>query len=63
MKRLKGNTILKKDEILKRKVIEMEMDYELLTLFEAIQQGDELSKDTTIQRLNDLRKELLSLSI
>lgn len=63
MKRLKGNTILKKEEALKRKVIEMEMDYELLTLFEAIQQGDEISKDTTIQRLNDLRKELLSLSI
>lgn len=63
MKRLKGNTILKKEEVLKRKVIEMEMDYELLTLFEAIQQGDEISKDTTIQRLNDLRKELLSLSI
>lgn len=63
MKRLKGSTILKKEEVLKRRVIEMEMDYELLTLFEAIQQGDEIIKDTTIQRLNDLRKELLSLSI
>mgnify|MGYP003553771622 CR=1 FL=1 len=62
MKKLKGSSLLKKEEVLKRKIIEIEMDYELLTLFDAMQEGNEGVKEATIKRLKDLRKELISLN-
>ena len=62
MKKLKGSSLLKKEEVLKRKIIEIEMEYELLTLFDAMQEGNERVKEATINRLKDLRKELISLN-
>ena len=57
------NHKLKAHEVEKHRkaVLRMELDYELATLYEAIQQEDEKQKNRSKQKLERIRKELLRL--
>ena len=57
------NHKLKAQEVEKHRkaVLRMELDYELATLFEAIQLEDEKQKTRSKQKLERIRKELLRL--
>ncbi len=57
------NHKLKAQEVEKHRkaVLRMELDYELATLYEAIQQDDEKQKNSSKQKLERIRKELLRL--
>ncbi|WP_404432744.1 hypothetical protein [Sutcliffiella horikoshii] len=53
----------KKKEENQRAVLRMEIDYELAVLFEAIQESDKEKMKTTKSKLEQLRKEMLSLEV
>ncbi|UAL49019.1 hypothetical protein [Sutcliffiella horikoshii] len=53
----------KKKEDNQRAVLRMEIDYELAVLYEAIQESDKEKKKKTISKLEQLRKEMLSLEV
>lgn len=54
---------LREREVMERlPVVRMEIDYELLTLHEAITNKDETQKQQSIEKLEKLRKELLQLN-
>ena len=57
------NHKLKAHEVEKHRkaVLRMELDYELATLYEAIQQDDEKQKNRSKLKLERIRKELLRL--
>ena len=57
------NHKLKAHEVEKHRkaVLRMELDYELATLYEAIQQDDEKQKSRSKLKLERIRKELLRL--
>lgn len=53
----------KKKEENQRAVLRMEIDYELAVLFEAIQESDKEKMKKTKSKLEQLRKEMLSLEV
>ncbi|MEA3318870.1 MAG: hypothetical protein U9Q88_02500 [Bacillota bacterium] len=53
----------KKKEENQRAVLRMEIDYELAVLFEAIQESDKEKMKKTKSKLEQLRKEMLSLGV
>ena len=57
------NHALKATEVERHRkaVLRMEMDYELATLFEAMEQKNELQKTKSKQKLERIRKELVRL--
>ncbi len=57
------NHKLKAQEVEKHRkaVLRMELDYELATLFEAMEHEDEKQKSRSKQKLERIRKELLRL--
>lgn len=56
------NTLRKRDvEKEKRAVLRMEMDYELLTLFDAMAENNEQQKTKSKEKLEKIRTELLKL--
>jgi hypothetical protein len=57
------NHKLKAQEVEKHRkaVLRMELDYELATLYEAMQEEDEKQKNRSMQKLERIRKELLRL--
>ena len=59
------NNKLKAQEVEKHRkaVLRMELDYELATLYEAIQKEDEKQKNRSKQKLERIRKELLRLKL
>lgn len=56
------NTLRKRDvEKEKRAVLRLEMDYELLTLFDAMAENNEQQKTKSKEKLEKIRTELLKL--
>lgn len=57
------NQAMKAKEVEKHRkaVLRMELDYELATLFEAMEQKDENQKTRSKQKLERIRKELVRL--
>ncbi|MDQ0155861.1 hypothetical protein [Robertmurraya andreesenii] len=56
------NTLRKRDFEKERKaVLRMEMDYELLTLFDAMMEKNEIQKAKSKEKLEKIRTELLRL--
>ncbi len=53
----------KKKEENQRAVLRMEIDYELAVLFEAIQESDQEKMKKSKSKLEELRKEMLSLEV
>jgi len=58
------NTSLKKaGEKEKKAVLRLEMDYELATLFEALEENDERKINDCKQKLEKIRQELIRLKV
>lgn len=56
------NTLKKRDYEKERKaVLRLEMDYELLTLYDAMSENNEKQKEKSKQKLEKIRTELLRL--
>jgi hypothetical protein len=53
----------KKKEDNQRAVLRLEIDYELATLYEAIQENDQDRVKKTKSKLEQLRKDMLSLEV
>jgi len=47
----------------KKAVLRLEMDYELATLFDAINENNEMQKKASKQKLEKIRQELLRLKV
>ncbi|WP_026570496.1 hypothetical protein [Sediminibacillus terrae] len=54
--------IKKREAEEKLPAIKLEIDYELITLYDAMKSEDEKAMDNSKQRLNELRREMLALS-
>ncbi|QTM99289.1 hypothetical protein ERJ70_08210 [Sediminibacillus dalangtanensis] len=54
--------IKKREAEEKLPVIKLEIDYELITLYDAMKDNDQEAMDISKQRLNELRREMLALS-
>lgn len=55
---------LREREVMERlPVVRMEVDYELMMLHEAMENGDEEQKEQSKERLEKLRNELLQLNV
>ncbi|MCD5322534.1 MULTISPECIES: hypothetical protein [Pontibacillus] len=55
---------LRKREVMERlPVVKMEIDYELMTLFEAMEDQDEVQVKESKERLEQLRKEWIHLQV
>ncbi|MFT8320328.1 MAG: hypothetical protein ABF649_05420 [Bacillus sp. (in: firmicutes)] len=61
MKQLMNLAKTKKVEREKRAVLRLEMDYELATLFDAMNEKNEMQKKESKQKLERIRQELLRL--
>lgn len=59
------NSVLKAKQIEKYRaaVLRMELDYELATLFDAINENDKQKKAQCKQKLEKIRKELINLAV
>ncbi|WP_026771408.1 hypothetical protein [Sediminibacillus sp. JSM 1682029] len=53
--------IKKREAEEKLPAIKLEIDYELITLYDAMKSEDEKAMDNSKQRLNELRREMLAL--
>ncbi|SDL78335.1 hypothetical protein [Sediminibacillus halophilus] len=54
--------IKKREAEEKLPVIKLEIDYELITLYDAMKDNDQRAMEISKQRLNELRREMLALS-
>ncbi|WP_053219805.1 hypothetical protein [Virgibacillus senegalensis] len=54
--------IKKREAEEKLPVIKLEIDYELITLYDAMKDNDREAMDNSKERLNELRREMLALS-
>lgn len=61
MKQVVNSLKMEKKEKERRAVLRLELDYELATLFEAIQENNEDQKNLSKQKLIKIRQELLRL--
>ncbi|MCM3214878.1 MULTISPECIES: hypothetical protein [Niallia] len=61
MKQLINSSKKNKLENEKKAVLRLEMDYELATLFDAINENNEMQKKASKQKLEKIRQELLRL--
>ena len=61
MKQLMNTSLKKASEKERTAVLRLEMDYELATLFEAIEENDEKKMKDCKQKLEKIRQELLRL--
>lgn len=61
MKQVVNSLKMEKKEQERKAVLRLELDYELATLFDAIQDNDENQKNESKQKLIKIRQELLKL--
>ncbi|WP_075981069.1 hypothetical protein [Bacillus massilinigeriensis] len=61
MKQVVNSLKMEKKEKERRAVLRLELDYELATLFDAIQENNEDQKNLSKQKLIKIRQELLRL--
>ncbi|AYC29113.1 hypothetical protein [Paenisporosarcina cavernae] len=57
--------IIRKDELERKQsyALRLEQDYELASLFDAMQRGDEVEKEKSILRLKQIHEELEALHV
>lgn len=63
MKQLMNTSLKKAGEKEKKAVLRLEMDYELATLFEALEENDERKINDCKQKLEKIRQELIRLKV